>query len=882
MATISSGEYAYRTSAAGFTVGAKPATTTGVTTTSSGQKVTQTLESKASSIKTAMSSLASQRISQSVKSTTEKVVESYTANIKETLDKSKEAYIAASRMVTQRYATAPTLEIAKTLSDTQKKITEGLNSIKQSMDKLAQAKMSNISKQPQAVGKSIDEAVKEAGRALSISPPPSQISPTRPEPPKAYSEYASWGKRVGAGTELVWNEAKKQWELKNLITQPQVASYFKSRLDALERKSAEIHNIRMRNITGVGGRTYYHPDHNIVVKVGLGYPGAEEELVKAGGVRVNGEYQKLINLEGAINRAYEGARTAINGFSGWPADSAVQSLNNIERYLSEGEKASREAQTMLSKWRSGATKPTQPGQQPATKIPTMTTPLDTHTKTSQATEEKPIPVTDTVLIQLKSKKDALIKDLESKKNELSLLEAERAKLGATISSLEGRIAYLISERDSLRARISELQLMIQQLPSMTESDLIARIQSIKAEIESLRITKTQLEQMVSQVESRIRELRRRLSELGISFYTYQQISIRRPGVTQGGYVAGKLKEVLIPETVKSPTELEELKSRLNADIEREGRELSDIIAKIPSVRSIVEELKSRANSLRATLSSLESEVKELDRIFSELKSKVEQVASGRLKDLTAQLTNLESERAKLEAEVAELQSRLQSLTSEESSLTALLGAIPTAPPPTIPTLPPTIPTIPTLPPTIPSPDVSALLGQFNALQQQLLSLQSRMAETQTRTAIDPTALIELQSLRAERQALQQQLQMLQQQLMTMSMERPRDVGPEIMMMLMMMMQSQARANEDVMKRLYEQMLTEKQSTEAAMLRDMIREMEEERRRLQEQILMLQQQIEAAKAAPPPPRPAWYPGMIISTILGRFLARETLLRTETIT
>ncbi|MEM0232592.1 MAG: hypothetical protein QXL22_01075 [Candidatus Nezhaarchaeales archaeon] len=880
MRAIGSGEYAYRTSAAGFTVGARPEYLTRATTTTSERKVAQTLENKSSSIKEAMTRLAVQRVTQSVKSATEKVVESYTSNIKETLEKSKTTYTTLAKEVAQRSGKPQPVETAKTLSETQKKINEGLNSIKQSMENLARAKMSDISKQPQTVGKLIDNAVNQANKALSISPPPSQVSPTRPDPPQAYKEYASWGKRVGAGTELFWDESRKQWDLKNLIQQPQVFNYFKPRVDALNRKAEEINTVRMRNIVGIGGRTYYHPDHNIVVKAG-GFQISEEELVKAGAVRVDGEYGRLRELHGTIERAFNAARTTINAFRGWPADSAVRTLNDIEKFLSEGERAAREAQTILSKWRSAATRPTERGQQPASRTPTTAPPPDTHTKTSKATEEKPIPVTDTVLIQLKSKKDALIRDLESKKSELSLLEAERGKLGAMISSLEGRITYLISERNSLSARISELQSMLQQLPSMTESDLIARIQSVKAEIESLRVTKTQLEQMISQAESRIEELKRRLREQGISFYAYQQISIRRPGVTQGGYIAGKFKEVLVPETVKSPAELEELKRRLSADIERESRELSDIVAKIPSVRSVVEELKNKVNSLRATLSSLESEVKDLDRIFNELKSRVGQAASGRLRDLIAQLTGLESERSRLEAEVSELRIRLESLTSEESRLTTLLGAIPTAPPPTIPTLPPTIPTIPTLPPTTPSPDVSALLDQFNTLQQQLLSLQSRMAETQTRAAIDPTALIELQSLRAERQALQQQLQMLQQQLMMMSMERPRDVGLETMMMLMMMMQSQARANEDIMKRLYEQMLAERGSTEAAKLRDMIREMEEERRLLQEQIRMLQQQIEGMKAAPPPPRPAWYPGMIISTILGRLLVGQTLLRTEAI-
>jgi len=160
-----------------------------------------------------------------------------------------------------------------------------------------------------------------------------------------------------------------------------------------------------------------------------------------------------------------------------------------------------------------------------------------------------------------------------------------------------------------------------------------------------------------------------------------------------------------------------------------------------------------------------------------------------------------------------------------------------------------------------------LVSQIQSLQQQLQNLQQQIINTQQRAATEPALLSEIERLKQEKQALQQQLYMLQQQLIQMSRERPQDVSIPVMMALIQQMQSQARLQAEMMRSLYESMLQQKHSTSAAEIKALISEMEKDRQMLLKQIEELEKQVEELKKAPPaPPRPAWYPGMIIRSII----------------
>jgi len=183
-------------------------------------------------------------------------------------------------------------------------------------------------------------------------------------------------------------------------------------------------------------------------------------------------------------------------------------------------------------------------------------------------------------------------------------------------------------------------------------------------------------------------------------------------------------------------------------------------------------------------------------------------------------------------------------------------------------------------PPAPSPDVSALLSRMEALQSQIQALQSRILESQQRVAISPEVAAELEYLRRERAQLQAQLDQIRQQLVQVARERPRDATPQVIQLLIMQMQEQARANAEMMRMLYEQMLSQRQSTSASEIRDVLYEIQRERDRLMAQVMELQRQLEELRRAPPappapppaPPAPAWYPGMIIRSILSAFMPR----------
>jgi ABC-type transporter Mla subunit MlaD len=515
-------------------------------------------------------------------------------------------------------------------------------------------------------------------------------------------------------------------------------------------------------------------------------------------------------------------------------------------------------------------------------------------KKIEGTTPKDIPVTDVDINELKRRKDSIMKELDQARTNRIIMSKRLEDLRSRISSLEAMIPSLQQMRDRLTAELNDLLSRAQTAVSETADSIMAKISAVEQEVAGLRAQRSQLQSQIQQLESIVSELRERLSQAGISMqlrYRYA-ISIRRPGVTQGGYIA-RTTGVTVPDRVTSAADLSKLKEQLRADISREESELSGIRSELQSLASQIAPLESRLTNLSSARAALEDEIKSLQQRVEELRRRVVDSTPGDLKSLQSRLQSLLSERDRLLSEVNNLIARAQSLLSEKSSLESMLSGLglprpptieipPITPPitPEVPTIPPlTIPQIPTLPPTIPqtpSADIQMLLQQFQNMQQQMMNQLATMMQLQQRAPYDPTAQMMLQQLQAERAMLMQQIQSLQQQLLMASQQRPQDVSLPVLMMLVSQMQNQSRGIEQYLPVIFQMMMESRSSTERDALRDYIDQLNRERAMLQAQIAMLQQQIESLKAAPPappaPPKPAWYPGMIITSILGAIFGR----------
>jgi chromosome segregation ATPase len=515
-------------------------------------------------------------------------------------------------------------------------------------------------------------------------------------------------------------------------------------------------------------------------------------------------------------------------------------------------------------------------------------------KTTTSTLPKDIPTTDTEVNELKRRKDSIMKELEQARTNRIIMSKRLEDLRSRISSLEAMIPSLQQMRDRLTAELNDLLSRAQTAVSETADSIMAKISAVEQEIAGLRTQRSQLQSQIQQLESIVSDLRGRLRQAGISMqlrYRYA-ISIRRPGVTQGGYIA-RTTGVTVPETVPSAADLSKLKEQLRADISREESELSGIRSELQSLANQIAPLESRLTNLSSARAALEDEIKSLQQRVEELRRRVVDSTPRDLKSLQSRLQSLLSERDRLLGEVNSLIARAQSLLSEKSSLESMLSSLglprpptieipPITPPitPEVPTIPPlTIPQIPTLPPTIPqtpSADIQMLLQQFQNMQQQMMNQLATMMQLQQRAPYDPSAQMMLQQLQAERAMLMQQIQSLQQQLLMASQQRPQDVSLPVLMMLVSQMQNQSRGIEQYLPVIFQMMMESRSSTERDALRGYVDQLNRERAMLQAQIAMLQQQIESLKAAPPappaPPRPAWYPGMIITSILGAILGR----------
>jgi predicted nuclease with TOPRIM domain len=516
------------------------------------------------------------------------------------------------------------------------------------------------------------------------------------------------------------------------------------------------------------------------------------------------------------------------------------------------------------------------------------------TKEGESTKPKDIPVTDVDVNELKRRKDSVMKELEQARTNRIIRSKRLEDLRSRISSLEAMIPSLQQMRDRLTAELNDLLSRAQTAVSETADSIMAKISAVEQEIAGLRTQRSQLQSQIQQLESIVSDLRGRLSQAGVSMqlrYRYA-ISIRQPGVTQGGYIA-RTTGVAIPETVPSAADLSKLKEQLRADVSREESELSGIRSELESLAGQIAPLESRLTDLSSARAALEDEIKSLQQRVEELRGRVVDSTPGDLKSLQSRLQSLLSERDSLLSEVNNLIARVQSLLSEKSSLESMLSGLGLPKPPTIeippitppitpevPTVPPlTIPQIPTLPPTIPqtpSADIQMLLQQFQNMQQQMMNQLATMMQLQQRAPYDPSAQAMLQQLQAERAMLMQQIQSLQQQLLMASQQRPQDVSLPVLMMLVSQMQNQSRGIEQYLPVIFQMMMESRSSTERDALRDYVDQLNRERTMLQAQIAMLQQQIESLKAAPPappaPPKPAWYPGMIITSILGAIFGR----------
>ena len=473
-------------------------------------------------------------------------------------------------------------------------------------------------------------------------------------------------------------------------------------------------------------------------------------------------------------------------------------------------------------------------------------------KTGKSTTEKPQPVTDSELLNLRREKDNLIAKVKEVAGDLRSLESRISSLSAEIPRLESEKTSLEKLKSRLQSEISELQRRLENIRTASEEALKSRLESLKSYVEGLRSQKVTLESKIRQVKASIESLKKKLSELGISYMIW---------TGGGGYVSpgGTLarETYYVPERFTSVEELNKWKSKLRAEINRERAELNQLLSDKSRLAAKLSSLMSRRQELTNAIEALKKEVNKLKSTVSNLRSKLSEGLPANLKKLQDQINSLEEERDRLESEVAGLMEELSNLESEELRLRNLLVSAGV----TIPT-----PPVPTVPPTV-SPDVSMLVSQIQSLQQQLQNLQQQIINTQQRAATEPVLLSEIERLKQEKQALQQQLYMLQQQLIQMSRERPQDVSIPVMMALIQQMQSQARLQAEMMRSLYESMLQQKHSTSAAEIKALISEMEKDRQMLLKQIEELEKQVEELKKAPPaPPRPAWYPGMIIRSII----------------
>ena len=596
----------------------------------------------------------------------------------------------------------------------------------------------------------------------------------------------------------------------------------------------------------------------------------------------------LFNRLEAAERRFEDAKR--NFWSSWVEFRGVRpptpwDLSDLRKWLGEmkhwADEYERIADEINAIWAKRKIHSSQAGRRTPTNLAEEAKqhqPKPPYMKTPEATKPKPQPIKDTELIQLKHKKDDLIAKIKEVTGEGERIIRDIPKLETRLRTLGEEILRLAKRRDRLRQEIAELESRLAGTFTTTKEELQARIRNLESYVRSLRNQKAGLEAQIRQLEDRIRDLRSRLAELGISIpYGYMLWTGGSGYVSPGGAKAGE--EYGLPTEFRDVSELNRWKARLRSDILREEGELSNLKGWLSGLKSRLSGLRSEESSLSAIVSRLKGEVNQLKSRVEELRKKIEGMAPGDLKSLQARLNSLEEERARLESEISGLMTKLSELRSEEGYLRNLLASVGvTIPTPPV-TISPTIPSLPEVPtispitlPTAPSPDVSGLLTQMQNLQQQLMNLQYRMMELQSQPP-DPTILAELQSLRQERAALSQQLQSLQQQIIELSRERPEDVTTPVMELLITQMQQQAQAQTEMMRQLYEAMLQQKHSTEAAELRQMIKELEAERNQLLSQIAELQAQIEELKAKPPPPpRPAWRPGMIITTILTAIFGR----------